>query len=66
MLSFALPRFKRSVHLLFVCQALADTGMSLVTTTTALAALTIADDPALFIAGGAIVRLALRSPCMAG
>jgi len=47
MLSFALPRFKRTVHLLFVCQALANTGMSLVTTTTALAALTIADDPAL-------------------
>src|SRR5208282_405781 len=45
--SFALPRFKRTVHLLFVCQALANTGMSLVTTTTALAALTIADDSAL-------------------
>ena len=44
--SFAFPRFKRTVHLLFVCQALANTGMSLVTTTTALAAQTIAPDPA--------------------
>lgn len=43
----AFLRFNRTVHLLFLCQALANTGMSLVTTSTALAAGTIAPDPAL-------------------
>ncbi len=47
MLRLSLPRFPKSVHLLFALQALANTGMSLVTTTTALAATTIAADPAL-------------------
>jgi MFS family permease len=41
------PRLGKSVHLLFLCQALANTGTSLVVTTTALAAATIADDKAL-------------------
>jgi len=47
MLGTAVSRFNRTIHLLFLCQALANTGMSLVTTSTALAAQTIAPDPAL-------------------
>jgi MFS family permease len=47
MLRLSLGRFNKNVHLLFVCQALANTGMSLVATTTALAAQTIASDQSL-------------------
>src|SRR5579875_1343343 len=41
------PRFSKNVHILFACQALANTGTAVVATTSALAAQTIAADQSL-------------------